>query len=175
MHRPSTAETPPPTAPAPPPARAGGADLRDKRSVGGCDTARAQSRIGGGGQAGDVERVLDRPGDAAERPLARRSGGPPEYGDPALWTHEPEFGQASKTPLTRPQLAAVALLVSVAHYAALRRVRRAQLTLLGGGKSDLVDFAEVHCGRHVCGQNVVLCSVICVGHCGEELVQVQRG
>lgn len=41
--------------------------------------------------------------------------------------------------------------------------------------ADLVDFAEVHCGRHVCGQNVVLCSVICVGHCGEELVQVQRG
>ncbi len=27
------------------------------------------------------------------------------------------------------------------HYLALRRVRRAQLVLLGGGKSDLVDFA----------------------------------
>jgi len=43
--------------------------------------------------------------------------------------------------------AAVALLVSVAHYAALRRVRRAQLTLLGGGKSDLVDFAVSLQGR----------------------------
>ena|SRR6476469_2162928 len=43
--------------------------------------------------------------------------------------------------------AAVALLVSVAHYLALRRVRRAQLTLLGGGKSDLVDFAVSLQGR----------------------------
>jgi hypothetical protein len=43
--------------------------------------------------------------------------------------------------------AAAALLVSVAHYLALRRVRRAQLTLLGGGKSDLVDFAVSLQGR----------------------------
>jgi hypothetical protein len=43
--------------------------------------------------------------------------------------------------------AAVALLVSVAHYVTLRRVRRAQLTLLGGGKSDLVDFAVSLQGR----------------------------
>jgi hypothetical protein len=43
--------------------------------------------------------------------------------------------------------AAVALLVSVAHYLALRRVRRAQLTLLGGGRSDLVDFAVSLQGR----------------------------
>ena len=39
-------------------------------------------------------------------------------------------------------LAAVAaLLVVVVHYLTLRRVRRAQLVLLGGGQSDLVDFA----------------------------------
>jgi uncharacterized protein DUF4446 len=38
-------------------------------------------------------------------------------------------------------LAALALLVSLAHYLTLRRVRRAQLALLGGGKEDLVDFA----------------------------------
>ena len=37
--------------------------------------------------------------------------------------------------------AAVALLVALAHYLTLRRVRRAQLVLLGGGKQDLVDFA----------------------------------
>jgi hypothetical protein len=43
--------------------------------------------------------------------------------------------------------AAAALLVSVAHYLALRRVRRAQLTLLGGGTSDLVDFAVSLQGR----------------------------
>jgi uncharacterized protein DUF4446 len=43
--------------------------------------------------------------------------------------------------------AAVALLVSVAHYELLRRVRRAQLTLLGGGRSDLVDFAVSLQGR----------------------------
>ena len=38
-------------------------------------------------------------------------------------------------------LAALALLVALVHYLALRRVRRAQLTLLGDGKEDLVDFA----------------------------------
>jgi hypothetical protein len=39
-------------------------------------------------------------------------------------------------------LAAVAaLLVVLVHYLTLRRVRQAQLVLLGGGKSDLVDFA----------------------------------
>ena len=37
--------------------------------------------------------------------------------------------------------AAVALLVALVHYLALRRVRKAQLVLLGGGKDDLVDFA----------------------------------
>ena len=37
--------------------------------------------------------------------------------------------------------AAVALLIAAVHYLTLRRVRRAQLTLLGGGKADLVDFA----------------------------------
>ena len=37
--------------------------------------------------------------------------------------------------------AVVALLVALAHYLTLRRVRRAQLVLLGGGKQDLVDFA----------------------------------
>jgi hypothetical protein len=44
---------------------------------------------------------------AAIEAVIRRSGGPPEYSDPAAWTHEPEFGQASKTPLTRPQLTAL--------------------------------------------------------------------
>jgi hypothetical protein len=37
--------------------------------------------------------------------------------------------------------AAVALLLAVWHVLALRRVRSAQLTLLGGGKADIVDFA----------------------------------
>jgi hypothetical protein len=37
--------------------------------------------------------------------------------------------------------AAVALLVALVHYLTLRRVRKAQLVLLGGGKNDLVDFA----------------------------------
>jgi Protein of unknown function (DUF4446) len=38
--------------------------------------------------------------------------------------------------------AAVALLVALVHYLTLRRVRNAQLVLLGGGgKDDLVDFA----------------------------------
>jgi uncharacterized protein DUF4446 len=37
--------------------------------------------------------------------------------------------------------AAAALLVALAHYLTLRRVRQAQLVLLGGGKDDLVDFA----------------------------------
>jgi Protein of unknown function (DUF4446) len=37
--------------------------------------------------------------------------------------------------------AAVALLTTLVHYLALRRVRKAQLVLLGGGKGDLVDFA----------------------------------
>ncbi len=37
--------------------------------------------------------------------------------------------------------AAVALLLALGHYLALRRVRRAQLVLLGGGREDLVDFA----------------------------------
>ena len=37
--------------------------------------------------------------------------------------------------------AAVALLLTVGSYLALRRVRQAQLVLLGGGREDLVDFA----------------------------------
>ena len=37
--------------------------------------------------------------------------------------------------------AAAALLVVLVHYLTLRRVRQAQLVLLAGGKSDLVDFA----------------------------------
>jgi hypothetical protein len=38
-------------------------------------------------------------------------------------------------------LAAVALIVALVHYLTLRRVRSAQLTLLGDGKKDFVDFA----------------------------------
>jgi len=38
-------------------------------------------------------------------------------------------------------VATVALLLGGAYFASLRRVRRAQHVLLGGGKSDLVDFA----------------------------------
>jgi len=37
--------------------------------------------------------------------------------------------------------AAVALLLSLVHYLTLRRVRKAQVVLLGDGKDDLVDFA----------------------------------
>jgi hypothetical protein len=37
--------------------------------------------------------------------------------------------------------ALAALLVSLGHYVALRRVRQAQAVLLGNGKGDLVDFA----------------------------------
>jgi hypothetical protein len=37
--------------------------------------------------------------------------------------------------------AAVALLIALLHYLTLRRVRKAQLILVGGGKEDLVDFA----------------------------------
>jgi hypothetical protein len=37
--------------------------------------------------------------------------------------------------------AAVSLLLALGYYLALRRVRRAQLVLLGGGREDLVDFA----------------------------------
>ena len=37
--------------------------------------------------------------------------------------------------------AAAALLIVLVHYLTLRRVRRAQLVLLAGGKADLVDFA----------------------------------
>jgi hypothetical protein len=43
--------------------------------------------------------------------------------------------------------AAGALLLSLAYHVALRRVRRAQLVLLAGGKSDLVDFAVSLQGR----------------------------
>jgi len=37
--------------------------------------------------------------------------------------------------------AAIALALALAHVASLRRVRRSQQVLLGGGKNDLVDFA----------------------------------
>jgi hypothetical protein len=37
--------------------------------------------------------------------------------------------------------AVLALLVALVHYLTLRRVRRAQLVLVGDGKDDLVDFA----------------------------------
>jgi len=37
--------------------------------------------------------------------------------------------------------AGVALLFALGYYLALRRVRQAQLVLLGGGREDLVDFA----------------------------------
>jgi hypothetical protein len=43
--------------------------------------------------------------------------------------------------------AVLALLVALAHYLTLRRVRRAQLVLLGGGREDLVDFAVSLQGR----------------------------
>jgi hypothetical protein len=43
--------------------------------------------------------------------------------------------------------ALVALAVAVGYFATLRRVRRAQLVLLGGGKGDLVDFAVSLQGR----------------------------
>ena len=38
-------------------------------------------------------------------------------------------------------VAVVALLVAFGYFTTLRRVRRGQLVLLGGGKSDLVEFA----------------------------------
>src|SRR5256885_10711104 len=38
-------------------------------------------------------------------------------------------------------VALAALAVALLHFLTLRRVRRAQLVLLGGGKADLVDFA----------------------------------
>jgi hypothetical protein len=41
----------------------------------------------------------------------------------------------------------VALLFAVGYWVSLRGVRRAQLVLLGGGKSDLVDFAVSLQGR----------------------------
>jgi hypothetical protein len=43
--------------------------------------------------------------------------------------------------------AALALLFALACYLTLRRVRRDQLVLLGGGKADLVDFAVSLQGR----------------------------
>ena len=44
-------------------------------------------------------------------------------------------------------LAAGALLLALGHWLALRRVRRAQLVLLGTGASDIVDFAVSLQGR----------------------------
>ena len=43
--------------------------------------------------------------------------------------------------------AAVALVLAAFHFLRLRRVRAAQLVLLGGGKADLVDFAVSLQGR----------------------------
>jgi hypothetical protein len=43
--------------------------------------------------------------------------------------------------------AALALVFALAYYLTLRRVRSAQLVLLGGGKGDLVDFAVSLQGR----------------------------
>jgi len=44
-------------------------------------------------------------------------------------------------------LAAAALLLAFGYWLTLRRVRRDQLVLLGGGKSDIVDFAVALQGR----------------------------
>src|SRR5580765_2195510 len=44
-------------------------------------------------------------------------------------------------------LAASALLLSLGQWLAVRRMRRAQLTVLGGGTSDIVDFAVSLQGR----------------------------
>jgi hypothetical protein len=43
--------------------------------------------------------------------------------------------------------AAIALLLGLAYFLALRRVRSAQLVLLGGGREDLVDFSVSLQGR----------------------------
>ena len=43
--------------------------------------------------------------------------------------------------------ASFALLFALGHFLSLRKVRRAQLVLLGGGKADLVDFAVSLQGR----------------------------
>ena len=61
------------------------------------------------GQPAFLAMRLKAEGDkiATVEAVIRRSGGPPEYSDPAAWTHEPEFSQASKTPLTRAQLTAL--------------------------------------------------------------------
>ena len=43
---------------------------------------------------------------AAVDAVIRRSGGPPEYGDPAAWRPDPSLDEAEKKPLTRAQLTA---------------------------------------------------------------------
>ena len=43
---------------------------------------------------------------AAVEAVIRRSGGPPEYGDPAAWRPDPAFGETEDKPLTRQQLVA---------------------------------------------------------------------
>jgi len=48
---------------------------------------------------------------------------------------------ASSIAIGAAAVAVIALLVVLAQFVTLRRVRRAQLTLLGNGKEDLVDFA----------------------------------
>lgn len=40
--------------------------------------------------------------------VIRRKGGPPEYGDPAAWTPDPEFGKAEAKPPPRAQMVAAA-------------------------------------------------------------------
>ena len=44
---------------------------------------------------------------AAVDAVIRRSGGPPEYSDPAAWTPDPTFGETEKKSLTRAQLVAL--------------------------------------------------------------------
>jgi hypothetical protein len=71
---------------------------------------------------------------AAVDAVIRRSGGPPEYSDPAKWEPDPTFAEAEKKPLTRAQL-----LAAVNGY-------------LDGqeGKSSPLKFAP-DCGRKVNG------------------------
>jgi hypothetical protein len=66
--------------------------------------------------------------------VIRRSGGPPEYSDPAKWEPDPTFGETERKPLTRAQLVA-----QVNGYLDAQE-----------GKSSLVRFAP-DCGRKVNG------------------------
>jgi hypothetical protein len=66
--------------------------------------------------------------------VIRRSGGPPEYSDPAKWEPDPAFAETEKKPLTRAQLVAL-----VNGYLDAQE-----------GKSSPVKFAP-DCGRKVNG------------------------